>query len=169
VAVGANEFAEDGDVGAVDADAASVDGKPEAFGEIEIDTGIVQFRKAVALRGRNTVEAGRIDRPGRTMTAPGAASQFVELPPIAFLPSGHGDKSLWSVCHCVFAFFGNPALSSFDGWFARLDAQFSQKVRSEAYSEHGVRTVPVLLLQAQPYCRSSRRSDFPCPMFQTRK
>ena len=93
MAVGADEFAQDRDVGAVDTDAASIDGEAETFGEIEIDAGVIEFRKAVTLRGRNTIETGRIDRPGRTMTAPRAARQFVELLPIAFLPSGHSDQS----------------------------------------------------------------------------
>jgi len=91
VSVGAHEFAKDRDVGAVDTDTAGIDGEAQTFGEIEIHTGVVEFRKAVALRWRHTIEAGRIDRPGRTMTAPRAARQFVELLPIAFLPSGHGD------------------------------------------------------------------------------
>ena len=52
---GADEFAKNGDVGAVNADAPSIDWETETFGKIEIDAGIVQFRKAVALRGRNSI------------------------------------------------------------------------------------------------------------------
>jgi hypothetical protein len=91
---GTDEVAEDGDVGAVDADAAGVDGKAKAFGKIEIHAGIIEFRKAETLRGRNAIESGRIDRTGRPVAAPGAASNFVKFPPVAFLPSSHGDKSL---------------------------------------------------------------------------
>jgi len=89
VAVGTNEFAKDGDVGAVDTDAAGIDWQAKLLGEIEIHASIIKFGKAITLRRRNTIESGRIDRPGRTMTAPGASRQIVKLPPIAFLPSGH--------------------------------------------------------------------------------
>lgn len=87
----ADEFAENRHVGSVDSDAASIDGKAEAFGQIEIDSGVIEFRQAVTLRGRDTIEARRVHRPGRPMTAPGTTSQFVKLLPVAFLPSGHGD------------------------------------------------------------------------------
>ena len=57
VARGADEFPQDGNVGAVNTDAAGVHGKSEALGEIQIDSCIVQFRQAVTLRGRDTIQA----------------------------------------------------------------------------------------------------------------
>src|SRR5260221_5511880 len=89
VAVGTNEFAKHGDVGSIDTDAAGIDRQAEALGEIQVHASVIQLRKAITLRGRNTIESRRIDRPGRTMTAPGTPRQIVKLPPIAFLPSGH--------------------------------------------------------------------------------
>ena len=111
LAGGADEFAENGYVGTVHTDAAGVDGQTEGFGEIEINSRVVQFRQAVALCRRNTIEPGGIDGPGRTMATPGTARQFVKLPPIAFLPSGHRYKHLRAVLDFVvrlrrnFAFF----------------------------------------------------------------
>ena len=52
---GTDELAEDGDVRTIHADTAGIDGEAETFGEIEIDTSVVELRKAVALRGRNTI------------------------------------------------------------------------------------------------------------------
>jgi hypothetical protein len=98
----ADEFAQDSDVGAVHTDAASVDRQAEGFCEIEIHSCVVQFRKAVTLCRSNPIEARRINRPRRAMTAPRAASQLVKLLPIAFLPSGHSYKSrCWAASHVL--------------------------------------------------------------------
>ncbi len=111
LAGGADEFAENGYVGAVHTDATGVDGQTKGFGEIEINAGVVQFREAIALCRCHTIEAGGINGPRRTMTAPGTASQFVKLPPIAFLPSRHRYKHLRAILDCIvrlrrkFAFF----------------------------------------------------------------
>src|SRR5258706_386042 len=86
---GADEVAEDGDVGAVDTDATCIDRQAELFGLFEIDTCVVQFGKAETLRGQNAIEARRIDGTGRTMTAPRTTSYLVELLPVAFLPGPH--------------------------------------------------------------------------------
>jgi hypothetical protein len=57
VARGADEVTEDADVGFVGADAAGVHREAEAFGEIEIHTGVVELGKAITLSGGNAVQA----------------------------------------------------------------------------------------------------------------
>jgi hypothetical protein len=130
VAGGTNEFAEDGDVGTIDADAARIDRKAKTLGEIEIHTGVVKFRKTVTLRGGDTIQSRRINRPGRTMTAPGPARQFVKLLPVAFLPSGHGDKGFRAIVDRVFPLHGNFALFVFTArtqhWMPNLPKRFSE-------------------------------------------
>jgi len=86
----AHEIAEHGDVGTVGTDAASIDRKAEAFGKIEIDTRVIKFRETKTCGRRDAVRAGRIDRPRGAMAVPRAARQFVELLPVAFVPSIHG-------------------------------------------------------------------------------
>jgi hypothetical protein len=86
---GADKVAKDGHIRAVDSDAAGVHGQAELFGLFKIYTRVIEFREAETLRGQNAVKACRIDRAGRTMTAPGAARYLVELLPVAFVPSGH--------------------------------------------------------------------------------
>jgi hypothetical protein len=84
-----DEIAQNRDIGAVSADTASIHGQPEALREIEIHSGIVQFRQAETLRGQHAVQTRWVHRPRWTMTLPGAARQFVKLLPIAFVPSRH--------------------------------------------------------------------------------
>src|SRR5882762_8516078 len=86
---GADEVAEDGDVGAVDTDAAGIDRQAELFGLFEIDTCVVEFGKAETLRGQNAIEARRIDGTGRTMPFPRTPRYLVELLPVAFVPGLH--------------------------------------------------------------------------------
>ncbi len=86
---GADEIAEDGDVGAVHTDAAGIDREAELFGLFEIDTCVVEFGKAETLRGQNAIEARRIDGTGRTMPFPRTPRYLVELLPVAFLPGLH--------------------------------------------------------------------------------
>jgi hypothetical protein len=86
---GTDEVAEDGDVGSIRADAASIHGETEFFGLFEIHAGIVKFGKTKSLRGQDAVQAGRIYGTGRTMAAPRTTSYLVELLPIAFVPSRH--------------------------------------------------------------------------------
>jgi hypothetical protein len=175
---GTDEVAEDGDVGAVDADAAGVNRKAEAFGEVEIHAGIVEFRKAETLRGRNPIESGRIDRTGRPVAAPGAAGNFVELPPVAFLPSGHGDKSLRpSFRFAVLPFkvvVGHGTPPALCGRLESLDAYGSEKVHRRHYPplpEHGgnFRYGKTRLRAAPRYCKSREERNFPRLMFQTRQ
>src|ERR1700692_3358679 len=106
MAGGADKFTQNGNVGAVHTDATSVDRKAQALGQVEVDSSIIQFRQAIALRGRNAIQARRIDWPGRTMTAPGSARQFVELLPIAFLPSRHGYEILRAIVDRVYPLIG---------------------------------------------------------------
>ena len=86
---GADEIAEDGDVGAVDTDATGIYGKAEPFGLLEVDTCVVEFGEAETLCGQDAIEARGIDRAGRTMTAPRTPRYLVELLPVAFLPGRH--------------------------------------------------------------------------------
>ena len=85
----ADKVAEDGNVGTVGTDATGVNREAELFGLLEVDSSIVEFRKAETLRGQNAIQTRRINRTRRAMTAPRATSYLVELLPIAFLPSGH--------------------------------------------------------------------------------
>jgi hypothetical protein len=84
-----DEIAEYGNVGAVGAKATRVDRKAETLGKFEIDIGVIEFREAEAGGGQHAIEAARIDGSRRAMTLPRAARQFVELLPIAFVPSRH--------------------------------------------------------------------------------
>ena len=102
---GADEVAEDGDVGAVDTDAAGIDRQAELFGLFEIDTCVVEFRKAETLRGQNAIEACRIHRAGRTMPFPRTPRYLVELLPVAFVPGLH---SLLLVYHFSLAPLRRP-------------------------------------------------------------
>ena len=89
MAGGADEIAQDGDVGAIGADAAGIDRQAEALGEIEIHACIIQLRQTEAGGGLHALQAGGINGPWRTVPLPGPSSQFVELFPIAFVPSVH--------------------------------------------------------------------------------
>lgn len=91
---GTDEVAQDGNVWTIDTDAASVDGEAKLFGLFEIHTGVVEFGQAKTLGGKHAIQTRRVNRTGRTMAAPRASSYFVELLPIAFLPSGHFQESL---------------------------------------------------------------------------
>jgi hypothetical protein len=86
---GADEVAEDGYIGSICTDAAGIHREAEFFGLFEIHAGIVKFRQTETLRGQDAVEARRIYRTGRTMTAPWTSSYLVELLPIAFVPRSH--------------------------------------------------------------------------------
>src|SRR5262245_46770861 len=47
------------------------------------------------------------------MAAPGAASNFIELLPVAFLPGGHGNKSVGTRLPCkVVGHSGSPLMST---------------------------------------------------------
>jgi len=89
LAGGAHEIAEDGDVGAVGTDAASVHGQAEALGELEINAGIIKFGKAETRGGLYAIETRGIDGAWRAMTLPGTARELVELFPVSFVPRIH--------------------------------------------------------------------------------
>src|SRR5277367_7098461 len=89
LAGGADEIAQGGDVWTVGTNAAGVHGKSETLREVKIDAGVVQLRQTETCGWLNAIHAGRIDRTRRTMTMPRAASQFVKLFPVAFVPSVH--------------------------------------------------------------------------------
>ena len=86
---GADEVAENCDVGAIGANAAGVYRESKLFGLFEVDPSVVEFRQAESMRRQNAIQSRRIHRAGWTMTAPRTTSYLVELLPIAFLPSGH--------------------------------------------------------------------------------
>jgi len=109
LAGGADKIAQHSDVGTVGTDAAGIHGETEALGEIKINAGIVEFRQTETLGGQHAVQTRGIDGPGRAVTLPGAARQFVKLLPIAFVPRRH-----CSLCYIL---------------FLRLDARGGQKVR----------------------------------------
>lgn len=90
MARGADEIAQDGDVGTVCANATGVNRQAQALGLVEIDASIIELRKAKTRRRLHAIHAGRINRTGRTVPLPRAARHLVELLPIAFLPSVHG-------------------------------------------------------------------------------
>jgi hypothetical protein len=85
----ANEIAQHRYVRAIGTDASGIDRETEALGEVQIHAGIVEFRQTEARRGLDAVQAGRIDRTWRPVALPGTAREFIELFPIAFVPSVH--------------------------------------------------------------------------------
>src|SRR5713226_7185453 len=90
----AHKIPQDRDVRAIGTDAPSVDRQAEALGEIQIDTGVVQFRQAKTLRRQYAIQARGIDGTRRPVALPGTARQLVKLLPIAFVPSRHA-----SICY----------------------------------------------------------------------
>jgi len=104
----AHEVAQHGHVRAVRSDAASIHGQAKPLGLIEIDAGVIQLRQTKALRGQHAIQSSWIHWPGRAVTLPRPARQFIKLLPIAFVPRGHR-----SLCYVLF-------------W--QLDAWGSQKV-----------------------------------------
>ena len=89
LARGSHEIAQHGYVGAVGADASRIDRQTKPLGLIEIDSGVIELRQAETLCRQHAVQPRRIDRAGRTMPLPWPSRQFVELLPIAFVPSRH--------------------------------------------------------------------------------
>jgi len=85
----ANEIAQNGNIGAVRADAPGIHRQTEPLGKIEIHTRVVQLGQAETLRRQHTIDARRIHRPRRAVTPPRAPCQLVKLFPIAFVPSRH--------------------------------------------------------------------------------
>jgi hypothetical protein len=85
----ANKIAQHGNVGTVGADASRVNGQTEPFGLIKVDAGVIKLRQAETLCGEHTIQARRIYGTGGAMPLPWPPRQFIELLPIAFVPSGH--------------------------------------------------------------------------------
>src|SRR5882672_3248484 len=148
LAGGADEIAQNGNVGAINADASGVHRQAEAFGQIQIHAGVVQFRQAETLRWQYAIQTRRVDRPRRPVTLPRAARQFVKLLPIAFVPSRHAIPQYVSL--------------------NLLDARPAQKV-------HRVFRRALLLRKSAPpisaifiYFTIQAARNFPCLLFQTR-
>ena len=85
----AHEVPQHRDIRSVGADAAGIHRQTETLGEIEVHTGVVQFRQAKALCRQYPVQTGWVNWPWGPVALPRPARQFVKLLPIAFVPSGH--------------------------------------------------------------------------------
>ena len=86
---GAHKIAQHRHVWFVSADSPGIHRKAKPFGQFQIYAGIIKFGKAKTLRGKHAIQSRRVNGPRRTMRPPRAASRFVELLPIAFVPSRH--------------------------------------------------------------------------------
>ena len=89
LARGTDEIAENGDVGAVGADATGIHRETEALGKFEIDTRIIEFGEAETSCGLHAIETRRIDGARWPMALPRTARELVELLPVAFVPRIH--------------------------------------------------------------------------------
>ena len=89
LARGAHEVAQNRDIRPVGADSSGIHRQAQTFRQVQVQTRIVKLRQTKSSRRQNTIYARRVDRPGRTVTLPGAARQFVKLLPIAFVPGSH--------------------------------------------------------------------------------
>ena len=85
----ADKISQHGHVGTVGANASRIDRQAEAFGKIEIDSGVIKFGETEARSWCYAIQSRRVHRPRRPMTLPGTPRQFIKLLPIAFLPSVH--------------------------------------------------------------------------------
>ena len=85
----AHEIAQHGYVWLVGADSPRIHRKAEPLRKLEIHARIVKFRKAKTLRGQHAIQPRRIHGPRWTVRSPRAARHFIELLPIAFVPSRH--------------------------------------------------------------------------------
>jgi len=92
---GTHKIAQHRDVWPVRAYSPCVHGKPQAFREFQIHARVIKLRKTETLRRQHAIQSRRIHRPRWTVCPPRATRHFVELLPIAFVPSGH------SVSLCV--------------------------------------------------------------------
>src|SRR6202022_2916700 len=104
-------------------DAPGVHRQTEPLGQIEIHSSVVQLRQAETLRGQHTIQASRVDRPGRAMTPPRAARQLVKLFPIAFVPGRHFMLDRETV-----NLFGNTFASTF--WMHGRTIRFTVSYRT---------------------------------------
>src|SRR5260370_39797745 len=82
-------MAQNGNMGAVRADAPGIHRQTEPLGKIEIHTRVVQLGQAETLRRQHTLDARRIHRPRRAGTPPRAPHQPLKPVPTPFLPTRH--------------------------------------------------------------------------------
>jgi hypothetical protein len=99
---GADEIPQHSHIRAISANAAGIHGQAEALGEIQIHSGVVEFRQAKASRRLNTVHTRWINRARRPVALPRTACYFVKLFPISFLPSVHAFTPALNI-GCYFA------------------------------------------------------------------
>jgi hypothetical protein len=85
----ADEVTQNGYVGTVRTDSASIYRQTQSLGEIQVNAGIIEFGQAESSGGLHAIHARRINRPRRSVALPRATSQFVKLLPVAFVPSIH--------------------------------------------------------------------------------
>jgi hypothetical protein len=85
----AYEVTQNGYVGTVRTDSASIYRESQSLGEIEVNAGIIKFRQTEPCGGLHTIHAGWIHGARRAVALPRATSQFVKLLPVAFVPSVH--------------------------------------------------------------------------------
>ena len=86
---GAHKIAQYRHVWLVGADSPRIYRKAKPFSKFQVYACIIKFRESETLRRQNTIPSRRVNGPRRTMCPPRAASHFVELLPIAFVPSRH--------------------------------------------------------------------------------
>jgi hypothetical protein len=85
----ADEVTQNGYVGTVRTDSASIYRQTQSLGEIQVNAGIIEFGQAESSGGLHAIHARRINRPRRSVALPRATSQFVKLLPVAFVPGVH--------------------------------------------------------------------------------
>ena len=142
----AHEIAQHGYVWLVGADSARIHRKAEPLGKFQIHARVIKLRKTEPLRGQHAIQPRRIHGPRRTMRSPRAARHFIELLPIAFVPSRHT--------------FSLDVLSK------SLDAAGVQKVHRGSFcaSLKGASSRPELFI----YISESPAKHFPRLLYQTR-
>jgi hypothetical protein len=124
------------------------------------------------LRGGDAIQSRRIHRTGRPMTAPGAASNFIKLPPIAFLPRAHTN---FNAKRLRFPSGSAPAiLTSVIRLVARIGCSSLPKgsplsLPAIPQNRCGTSGRRKTCRSAAPrYCKTQGTGNFPCVMFQTR-
>src|SRR5713226_9214721 len=83
---GESKIAQGGHVRSIRANASGIHRKAQPFGQIQIDTGVIQLREAEAGRRQYAVNPRGIYGPRGPQPLPRTAGDFEELPPVAFVP-----------------------------------------------------------------------------------
>src|SRR6185437_1241187 len=83
---GANVFAQRGDVGAVRADAASIDWQTEKLRLLNAQAGIIEFGEAIAFDGHKPIATREVERSRRALHARFLQYDIEELVPIPAVP-----------------------------------------------------------------------------------